>query len=614
MRAALLVFLLAVGVAMAWFWPSAEPAAESSRHAYLATAQQRGVVGYRDPAGALSPDGTRLAYSEGRAVHIVPVGGGVPQKLPPGEGQIRSLTWVGTDRLVAEDTGADERWWLFELSAEGATRRPVWADRLAITTSPATSAPASIHANELRQLTWSADGLWAAGLVNAKDGPELWRVSADGARAERRSLKGRPSAPAFTPSGEVACVSSEGGHPRLALPCGGSLIQSEPDVDVIGPLAFSPDGARAYFASPNGQGTVDLWSMELEREEARPLFSFETLRRTTSPARRLTSFNRDTYGPSVAEDGTVMYRLQTYRVFVADAPASGGETRQLATFQSETPSFHPTQPLLAFTFGAWRRLLDDAKYPDIAQDIGVIRLGAPGPAIAPDEVIAKSDSEDQAMAWSPNGKWIALHSHREMSDDVWLRPADGSGADRRITFLGRGAEVGWPRWSPDGRTVLLDGARKNDGRSVIYTIGVDQTSGQVTSDLLEVKAEGFSGELTHAEWMPSGVAVVALAKDGPGRQAIVTMPVTGGRVRVVHRFASEHDFSGLGVSPDGKSVAFSAPASDGHLQIFRMPIAGGAAAQVTSDPSNKSQPAWSPDGRRIAFTVWSYESAFWSFL
>ena len=48
---------------------------------------------------------------------------------------------------------------------------------------------------------------------------------------------------------------------------------------------------------------------------------------------------------------------------------------------------------------------------------------------------------------------------------------DGSTPDRRITMLGRGAEVGWPRWSPDGMTVLLDGTTK-DGRGVMFTIGV----------------------------------------------------------------------------------------------------------------------------------------------
>ena len=117
--------------------------------------------------------------------------------------------------------------------------------------------------------------------------------------------------------------------------------------------------------------------------------------------------------------------------------------------------------------------------------------------------------------------------------------------------------------------------------------------------------------MSHAEWLPDSAHVAVIAKEAPGRHVIFTVARDGGSARVVHRFATEHDAPGLAVSPDGRDVAFIAPSPDGFFQVFRLPIAGGTPVAVTRDPSNKTQPAWSPDGRWIAFTVWSYDAQFW---
>ena len=558
---------------------------------YVTTAHQHGVVGYRDPIGVVSPDGRRFAYTEGRFIRVVPIGGGAPVTLAPGGGQIRYLSWKGNDQIVAEDPTSAGRWWIY--SPAGTDRRPLWTRETA---------------DPLRQVAWAADGSMAAALVTTSEGVELRRFAADGSMVDRIRVEGRASFPAFLPEGRVGCVVNA----RLTIPCGGELRRFDPDVDVYGPIAFAANRRTVYFASPNDSGMVELWSGDLD----------------TGEARRFSAFVRDAYAPTVAANDTVVFKVQTYRTHLADVafppndvksasrgPGSGGATRQLTTFQSETPSYHPSRPLIAFTYGTWRRVVDDAKYPDIAQEIGTLDVNGPLPAAQPAGVVARSDSEDQAMTWSPNGKWIAFHTHKEMSDDIWLRPADGSQPDKRITFLGRGAEVGWPRWSPDGETVLLNGARKSDGASVLYTIGVDQETGATTPELREIKVEGVAGEMGHAEWMPGSASVIALVKEGPGKHAIVTVPVAGGAATIVHRFDSEHDFSGLGVSSNGRFVAFAAPAPDGFFQIFVKAVGlSTPAVQLTTDPSNKTQPTFSPDGTRVAFTVWSYTAAFWSFV
>ena len=557
---------------------------DARRLSYITTAHQLGVVGYRDPIGAISPDGTLVAYTEGRFIRVVATGGGAPLTLAPGEGQVRYLAWKGNNEIVAEDPTADGRWWIYSPSRP--ERRPLWTPAIA---------------NELRQLAWMGDGSMAAALVFTASGPEIRRFSADGSEIDRKRIEGRASSPAFLPEGRVACIVNA----RLTIPCGGEVQTFNPDREVIGPIAFAADRS-VYYASPN-EGMVELWAADL----------------ATRRARRLSSFSRDAYAPSVAQNGVVLFKSQTYRTFLADIAVEGGATRQLTTFQSETPSYHPSRPLIAFTYGTWRRVVDDAKYPDIAQEIGTIDLSGTLPASQPAGTVENSDSEDQAMTWSPNGRWIAFHTHREMSDDVWLRPAglsaDASAKaegqqDKRITFLGRGAEVGWPRWSPDGKTVLLSGARKSDGASVLYTIAVDQESGNV-GELRELTVQGVTGEMGHAEWLPDSASVIALVKEGSGKHAIVTVPAAGGAARIVHRYDSEHDFSGLGIAPNGRVVVFAAPAPDGYFQIFMKAVdAATPAVQLTKDPSHKTQPAFSPDGARVAFTVWTYEAAFWSFV
>ena len=125
------------------------------------------------------------------------------------------------------------------------------------------------------------------------------------------------------------------------------------------------------------------------------------------------------------------------------------------------------------------------------------------PARAPARVVLASPSEDQSLCWSPNGKWIVMHSHKDLSDDLWLQPADGSAEPKLLTHFGRGSETDWPRWSSDGKWVLVAAYKHGETplRHVLYLIGVDQSTGAVARSPQEIPLEGFAGEITHAEWV-----------------------------------------------------------------------------------------------------------------
>jgi len=564
------------------------------RLAWVGAAHQLGPVGYRDPAGAISPDGRWLAYSEGRFLRVRPIDGGPVVELAPNDAQIRNIAWNPDNRSVLADGYQTPAGWAVYDRVDRA-RRGLWADRDPLrATSDGGTKTATARVADLRQPVWSPDGRFLAAIVNARDGQELWTIGADGASATATRVASRIAFPAWTEDGRVACVATDKGHSAVTIPCGGAPLVTKPAVDVYGPIAFTHGTRTVYAAGANDGGTVDLWALGLDDRRAV----------------RVTSFSRDTYAPTVTRDDSVLFKVQSYRTVVARVPAAGGVARSAATFQSETPSWDPTGRLLGITFGTWRRVVDDAKYPDIAQDAGIIEVGEAAPADRVTRVVHASASEDQSLCWSPNGRWIAFHSHKDQSDDIWLRAATENAEPRRISFLGRGAEVGWPRWSPDGRALLFTGADRAAHRNVAYVVGVSQESGEPTGQPNAI-AINTTADVEHAEWLPDSRRIAVLIKEGPGRQLLAVASREGGELQVIHRFASEHDTSGLGISPDGREVAFIAPAPDGFFQVFALPLGGGAPRQVTTDPSNKTQPAWSPDGGWIAYTVWSYDVQFW---
>jgi Tol biopolymer transport system component len=256
-------------------------------------------------------------------------------------------------------------------------------------------------------------------------------------------------------------------------------------------------------------------------------------------------------------------------------------------------------------------VIDDFHYPDIAQEAGIIAAEATLAASAPDIVVQNSPSEDQGLSWSPNGRWIAFHSHMQGSDDIWLRPADRPEPLTRLSALGRGAEVGWPRWSPDGRWIVFNGDTVVGGRtrSLLWMVGVDQDQGVVTAPPRAVPLGGLEDAVLHTEWLGSSDEIVFSGLGSGGVHTLYRVPRGGGRPSLVHRYTSTQRFDGFGVSSDGGWLVFPQPDSLGQLQLFKVLTAvGSAVEQLTSDPTEKTQPSVSPDGTRIAFTVWRYQA------
>jgi dipeptidyl aminopeptidase/acylaminoacyl peptidase len=191
---------------------------------------------------------------------------------------------------------------------------------------------------------------------------------------------------------------------------------------------------------------------------------------------------------------------------------------------------------------------------------------------------------------------------------LWLVPTDGSAPPRQLTVGARRDRH--PRFSPDGHTLaflsdrrplleeepdraVADGKERDDGTQV-YVLPLDGGEARRLTDLPR-GVESF-------EWSPDGTRLV---------------------VRSASRWATwDEDARRRGRARPGSDAAGSPPDSDyrfidrldymlngkgftydrvGHLWL--VDVSTGAASRLTDGRVSDTEPAWSPDGRLIAFVA-----------
>lgn len=164
---------------------------------------------------------------------------------------------------------------------------------------------------------------------------------------------------------------------------------------------------------------------------------------------------------------------------------------------------------------------------------------------------ARSETDDDDPAWSPDASLIAFTStrdHRGDGDerrDVYLMNTDGSGVRRLTNNHAAERNVDW---TPDGRVVFWR------CRGGIY-----------------------------------GCSLIAVSADGDEERL----------------FSAGDGVAGLSVSPDGSRVAFARIDVQAELfssDVYVADLDGENVRRLTAAPGANAEPAWSPDGSELAFT------------
>ncbi|MEQ8359420.1 MAG: hypothetical protein RH860_08030 [Cytophagales bacterium] len=558
---------------------------------FIKAVKQKGPVAYRDPYGSISPDGKLFAYSDRKQILVQQVVGGATLELEKHGTFVITLSWSpDSQHLITYEIGGERKfWYIYDLK----TRKgeALWPSKSNFNDKDKNI---NIDRGSMKDLTWSGDGKQVAGLSQQNNKTQLWVMDSNGSNEQVVVEKERIESPQWNSSkkafaGIVEQEKSRFIQLNLADP------QSEKiQVESYGPIAFSPDGKYLYFSLANEKKVVDLQQYDL----------------TKKTRRQLASFTRDSYGPSVATDGSVLFRLQDYRVFIAAVDGDGGESKPITTFMSEISHWHPNGKLLSFTYGNWRRVMDDMKYPDIAQEIGYINFDMNTPADEPDVEVRASYSEDQGMCWSPNNKWIAFHTHADGTDDIWIQPNNDASKGRPLTK--GGYETGWPRWSPDGKWIVSNTAKTADRINKLILVNIDQETGQAISDQVELIPPGLeAGSFTDSQWMKDSKTLVVEYVVSPELKEIHLVPIDGGATKKIHSFRSDQLYSGIALSHDEKWVAYIAPDQNGNFQLFKVSLNDGTVRQLTFDATDKAHPAASPTDNIFSFTVFNYQSIFW---
>jgi len=225
--------------------------------------------------------------------------------------------------------------------------------------------------------------------------------------------------------------------------------------------------------------------------------------------------------------------------------------------------------------------------------------------------LTQNPASDEHPRWSPDGTRLAFLSRRSGSTQIWILPVTG-GEPRAVNTAG--LEVNSFQWSPDGKSLALV--------SEVFPNCPDLACTQEKLKQMEtspVKAR-LLDHLLFRHWN--------FWKDGK-RSHLLLVPAEGGTPRDLT--PGDYDvppFSlggpdGYVFSPDGKEICFvrntdpdEALSTNGDLWL--VPVDGsGEAKRITSNPADDTAPAFSPDGKQIAYRAQSragYEADRWQLM
>jgi Tol biopolymer transport system component len=277
-------------------------------------------------------------------------------------------------------------------------------------------------------------------------------------------------------------------------------------------------------------------------------------------------------------------------------PSRASSPRNIYSFSSFPgdelqPAFSPDGDQLAFVWTG-----------DNKRNLDIYTRGLGG---GPVTRLTETPGEDVSPVWSPDGAQIA-----------WLRPGPdatgvftmrANGAEQKqvaSVFSNRRETIGRHLdWSPDGRYLAAADKVNAEDPFAIWLVEVSTgAKRQITRPL-----PGLMGD-TNPVFSPNGgqVAYIRATSSGVDDLFLVELS-TGSQVRLT---TDRRYVIGLTWSADGRSLMFSSNRG-GNQALWKVSATGGALEKVPVGGENASDPVYSRNGQRIAYTQFYMDTNIW---
>lgn len=211
------------------------------------------------------------------------------------------------------------------------------------------------------------------------------------------------------------------------------------------------------------------------------------------------------------------------------------------------------------------------------------------------EQLTHSPSLELAPFWSPDGSTILYLSDRDERVEIYQQHLD-TRIEEAVT-VNMPLTANSPTMSPDAGWILLSAYLPNEDQYDIFKISA---SGRDFTPLINTVDDEQGAALS-----PDGGSIVYFGNPlgEPAKLYVWSLVDQSKREIPLDGILLESSYPPAW-SPEGKRVVLTGRRSEDDFEIYRVNIETGATRRLTDNDVDDFAPAWSPDGRWIAYSTW----------